>query len=321
MSRLADLTGLDTVGIPVYSAIRPLGRSLSSAQGKGFTSELAMLSALGETVEVWRMEHLADPECIETLQMMNLFTEKSLSKNHTYLAEISLDLRSLHSAMDKPRKNSNGVGSSWDKYEAMSHAIYELIERKSIDYWRTIPAQQRIYHLVDQALLKDINPELSNLPCKLAASNVDLALWDITMPGSFPCFHAVIGNQYSEFFPQLAEGSACHPNPLVAIQKAVLEAIQSRLTIISGSRDDLPLSFYSQYTSTSLERVPVPQGTHMPSLSISKENPISQIRKICIDQNYSLDLMNCLILTHGSTDYLSIKLDHPNFLTPSRKLL
>ena len=62
MSRLADLTGLDTVGIPVYSAIRPFGRSLSSAQGKGVTTDLAMLSALGETVEVWRMEHLADPE-------------------------------------------------------------------------------------------------------------------------------------------------------------------------------------------------------------------------------------------------------------------
>ena len=52
MSRLADLTGLDTVGIPVYSAIRPFGRSLSSAQGKGVTTDLAMLSALGETVEV-----------------------------------------------------------------------------------------------------------------------------------------------------------------------------------------------------------------------------------------------------------------------------
>tara|TARA_E500000178_G_scaffold356613_1_gene436070 strand:+ start:4232 stop:5197 length:966 start_codon:yes stop_codon:yes gene_type:complete len=321
MSRLADLTGLDTVGIPVYSAIRPFGRSLSSAQGKGVTTDLAMLSALGETVEVWRMEHLADPECMDTTHIINLFTEKSQFKSQAYLSEISLDLRGLHSAIDKPRKNSNGVGSSWDKYEAMSHAIYELIERKSIDFWRAIPAQQRIHHLVSQTLLKEINPELSNLPCKLAASNVDLALWDITMPGSFSCFHAVIGNQYSEFFPQLAEGSACHPNPFIAIQKAVLEAIQSRLTIISGSRDDLPLSFYSQYISTASDRMTVPQGTHRPSLTISNEKPISQIRKICIDQNYSLDLMNCLILSHGSTDYLSIKLDHPNFLTPSRKLL
>jgi len=35
VTRLAEITGLDLVGIPVFQAIRPAGRSLSVHQGKG----------------------------------------------------------------------------------------------------------------------------------------------------------------------------------------------------------------------------------------------------------------------------------------------
>lgn len=321
MTRLAELTALDVLGIPVYSAIRPLGRSLSSCQGKGFTGELAQLSAMGEAVEVWRMEQLSEEEAFESIEIINLFTQKSIPITQGYLSEISLDLRGTHSSFSKPRKNSNGVGSSWSKQEAMNHAIFELIERKSIESWRNLQPHLRINHLVDQRELHNTDSQISQLLDQLKASNVSLALWDITMPDSFPCFQAVIGDQNSDFFPQLSEGTACQANPLHAIQKALLEAIQSRLTIISGSRDDLPLSFYNQYVGNNVKRQEVPLGRHFPSLSPSVHNPISFLQSFCLSQGYSLDCMNCLILTQGCSDYTTIKLDHPYFLTPSRELL
>jgi hypothetical protein len=37
ITRLADVTGLDRVGIPVYQAIRPGSRNLSVSQGKGLS--------------------------------------------------------------------------------------------------------------------------------------------------------------------------------------------------------------------------------------------------------------------------------------------
>ena len=37
ITRLAELTGLDTLEIPVFAAIRPMGKSLSTQQGKGVT--------------------------------------------------------------------------------------------------------------------------------------------------------------------------------------------------------------------------------------------------------------------------------------------
>jgi len=61
ITRIAELTGLDTIGIPVFAAIRPMGRSLSTQQGKGATALAARVSALMESLETWSAEHLALP--------------------------------------------------------------------------------------------------------------------------------------------------------------------------------------------------------------------------------------------------------------------
>jgi YcaO-like protein with predicted kinase domain len=61
LTRIADVTGLDTIGIPVVSAIRPMGRSLSTQQGKGRTLVAAQVSALMESIETWHAEELALP--------------------------------------------------------------------------------------------------------------------------------------------------------------------------------------------------------------------------------------------------------------------
>ena len=51
-----SITGLDTLGIPVFAAIRPMGRSLSTQQGKGLTPEAARISALMESLETFTAE-------------------------------------------------------------------------------------------------------------------------------------------------------------------------------------------------------------------------------------------------------------------------
>src|SRR6478609_9891201 len=56
ITRVADLTGLDCIGLPVWTAIRPASRTLSTSQGKGATSLLAKLSAVMEGIELWHIE-------------------------------------------------------------------------------------------------------------------------------------------------------------------------------------------------------------------------------------------------------------------------
>src|ERR1700754_1097600 len=57
VSRLANITGLDDLGIPVPIAVRPNGRVLSNSAGKGLTLDAALASAAMEALELF---HAAD---------------------------------------------------------------------------------------------------------------------------------------------------------------------------------------------------------------------------------------------------------------------
>ena len=61
ITRLANVTGLDNIGIPVYMACRPLSRSIAVSQGKGLTPAEAKISAFMEAAETWHGETITLP--------------------------------------------------------------------------------------------------------------------------------------------------------------------------------------------------------------------------------------------------------------------
>ena len=61
ITRLANLTGLDVLGIPVAAAVRPNSRSLAVHQGKGLTLAAAKISALMEAAEAYHAEFIEAP--------------------------------------------------------------------------------------------------------------------------------------------------------------------------------------------------------------------------------------------------------------------
>src|SRR3990167_6222617 len=63
ISRLADLTGLDDLGIPVYACFRPSSKSLATSQGKGCSHLLAQCSAYMEGIE-----HFYAENCLPALK-------------------------------------------------------------------------------------------------------------------------------------------------------------------------------------------------------------------------------------------------------------
>ena len=70
ITRVADVTGLDYLGIPVYQAIRPLSKNISVSQGKGLTRQQAKASALMESLECFHAESIAQPGRRETVGTM-----------------------------------------------------------------------------------------------------------------------------------------------------------------------------------------------------------------------------------------------------------
>jgi ribosomal protein S12 methylthiotransferase accessory factor len=79
ITRVADVTGLDRIGIPVMMVCRPNARSLAVSQGKGIDLDAATASGLMEAVELYHAEHIERP--------LKLGSMAELSHSHRF-AEI-----------------------------------------------------------------------------------------------------------------------------------------------------------------------------------------------------------------------------------------
>src|SRR5262245_57488605 len=61
ITRVANVTGLDTIGIPVVAVYRPNSRSLAVFQGKGLNRDARRASGVMEAIEAYHAEHIAAP--------------------------------------------------------------------------------------------------------------------------------------------------------------------------------------------------------------------------------------------------------------------
>src|SRR5262249_19284709 len=61
ITRVANVTGLDYIGIPVTMVCRPNSRSLAVSQGKGLTLDAAKASGLMESIELYHAERITLP--------------------------------------------------------------------------------------------------------------------------------------------------------------------------------------------------------------------------------------------------------------------
>jgi len=71
ITRIANLTGLDRIGLPTVMVTRPNARSVAVALGKGLSLEAARVSGVMEAIETWHAERISLPvrrECYAELQ-------------------------------------------------------------------------------------------------------------------------------------------------------------------------------------------------------------------------------------------------------------
>ena len=70
ITRIANVTGLDRIGIPVVTVVRPNARSAAVSQGKGLTLAAAKASGVMEAAELWHAEHIMKPLKLASLEEM-----------------------------------------------------------------------------------------------------------------------------------------------------------------------------------------------------------------------------------------------------------
>lgn len=270
ITRVADLTGLDCVGLPVWTAIRPASRTLSTSQGKGATALLAKLSAVMEAIELWHVEQPlrvaamgpaaeVAPDCpVIALPTTAPYPEQALARMvcewvaGTGLvggAKALLPVDLVRRRSQRPpwtpdvwRATSTGLACGNTRDEAAVHALFEVVERDVL--YRDAQAGGRRRTLIDPRTVDD--PLGQEVIAQLAAAGMALETALVDGPYGLPVCVAYL---WSEDYPVHFAGGGCHSHPGIALTRAVTEAAQSRLAAIAGTRDDLPADVGSFDTS------------------------------------------------------------------------
>ena len=273
ITRVANVTGLDILGIPITVVTRPNSRSLSISQGKGVTLDAAKVSGIMESVEQWHAENIELPLRLASYRELRrditsgppvpvdvsrlpgfvrpfnpderiLWIEaKELGSNARRMVPyemVHLDLRlPLPQGSGFFLAGSNGLASGNDLAEAVVHGICEVIERDALTLFYREPAERQHPRRVDLASVDD--PLCVALIERFARAEVDLAVWDLTRDTGVATFLALASERQWNPFRVVGEarGSGTHPDRATALSRALTEVAQSRLMRVVGSRDTL----------------------------------------------------------------------------------
>jgi len=262
VTRVADITGLDRVGIPVFSSIRPSAGSgaITVYNGKGASKEQAKASAIMEALERYSGEVRGDDMVRKGVEDM-LSSENALDPRelilpartamhlmHQSVAWVKgFDLQEeediwvpasavfhpYSSTLDMPlfRTNTNGLASGNTMEEAVVHGLCEVVER---DAWSICEARRRVRG--DIALPRDAL--ISNMMEKFTSQGIEVHLKDLTSDVGLPTFAAAADDVRLQDPALLCLGMGTHLNPRITVIRALTEVAQSRLTQIHGARED-----------------------------------------------------------------------------------
>lgn len=276
ITRVANVTGLDRIGVPVAMAYRPNARSISVSPGKGLTLDAAKCSAVMESIEGWHAERPMVPLLHATLREMTarhrvidvgalphntvraFDPDRALlwTESHEMLSSerVWVPFELVHTRFTLPLPpssgallpGSNGLASGNHRLEALSHALCELIERDASTLWHAGTDDECAATRVDLATVDDG-------PCREVLQRLDDAgiaagVWEMTSDvgvASFRC--EIVDRAPDPARPHLpGVGSGSHAAREVALLRALTEAVQTRMTLITGARDDLNVHHFAR---------------------------------------------------------------------------
>ena len=269
ITRIANVTGLDTLGLPTVMVYRPNSRSLSVSPGKGLDLASAKASGLMESVEGYHAENIHLPLKLASHAELrfshplvdlaglprlsaSLFHEglRLLWVEGVELMEgervwVPFDL--VHTCFTLPLPtgsgaflmSSNGLASGNHVLEATSHGLCEVVERDATTLWNMRDESARRRTRLDPGTVDD--PACRETLERYARAGVEVAVWDTTTDVGMPAFLCRIAEGTPNPLRPLpvTQGMGCHPSRRIALLRALTEAAQSRLTLISGARDDV----------------------------------------------------------------------------------
>jgi ribosomal protein S12 methylthiotransferase accessory factor len=276
VTRITEITRLDRIGLPVFAGIRPDAcvRSLCVSSGKGLTIDEARVGAYMEAIELayaepararlriveakagdvldgaTRLDAIADlcpweGKRIPPAARMPCVELESVSGGDQMLVPAELVMFPILLEPAYFGSDGNGIASGNTVDEATVHALTELIERDATSFLNIKDDSQLI-------AVDSLPPPIRRLVEHLDELGFDLVLRYLPNPFGLAVIKAMIHER--ENISGVHFGYACHLTSDTAIVRAVSEAIQCRLSVIHGGRDDLTRVFSERAEMTASEK-------------------------------------------------------------------
>ena len=264
ISRVAYLSGLDCIGLPVYTAVRPLSQTVSIHSGKGLERDAARAGAIAEAIELEVAEHpfgdyiMAKPSQIkeeDRLPLEDCFPVRASIVNEATLLPwekmtniqngtpklVPSDLvwivqRIKNHPLLYFQIGSNGLASGASLEDAILSGLYEIVER---DGWTlSLYLMDYVGILPKRVPLVNLPAHLESIVRHLKTNKLKLHVFDVTTDYQVPVFTATILDLSGECSGTFS-GYGAHLDAETAMTRAICEAVQGRVCYISGARDDL----------------------------------------------------------------------------------
>ena len=267
ITRIADITDLDRIGLPIYTAIRPTAEegAISIYGGKGISKDHAKASAMMEGFERYSAErqdsddtviatvdeisehgNYIEPKClnlpkdiekkgIDKLSLEWIKSKDIVSGNEYYIPANAIFHPYTHENNVESlfKSNTNGLASGNILEEAILHGMLEVIER---DAWSIFELTHKNYAQIDTESIE--SETIRDIISKFESEGIKIKLMDFTADIKIPTIAASADDTVTKDAGLLTLGMGTHLDPEVAVLRALTEVAQSRATQINGARED-----------------------------------------------------------------------------------
>lgn len=271
ITRVSDVTRLDRVGIPVYTAFVPRSPDvLGVYNGKGSDPRAAMIGSVMEAAERQVAASFSGPYRRIHAGVIRRHLDLAALQMYPQWSEAELDCVTGVNLLDGgempvplalvavpwrgqsifPWTHTSGLASGATFIEAAYHALMELIERHA---WslahvfahvvpaRIDPSRTEDLPIGDEIELPTGDAQIDELCRRVTAAGLHVrlvVLREATLPYTFSA--AILEAEGRGV--TISYGSGASWSPRHAAIRAITEAAQSRLTDIQGAREDLSRS-------------------------------------------------------------------------------
>jgi ribosomal protein S12 methylthiotransferase accessory factor len=262
MSRVAEITGLDPLGVHCFSSIRPFAedRDFTVTGGKGYGRESARLGAMAEaceraclsprelplvratTAELSQQCRVLNPaalildrrSCWSARDALHWWTARDLSTDQ----ELWIPAAAVFYPFDQGDAwlfncNTAGTALGASLSEALLYGLLEVVERDQLAYAELLRRGRRLdlSSVADEQCVRTLTA--------LAERNILVHCWVVESEYALPLFYLILEDCERPDPAYLVGGLGCHLDPVAGFKAALLEAVYSRLTVISGAREDI----------------------------------------------------------------------------------